>query len=239
MEAKSNTNKKNIFISFKSVIIAVTGFIGFSGLTGIVRSVKQSYFEKPALSCQIKSDGIQFQVAQDFRNVTLNLHPQLVVLYGNKDIFLFIDLIDRYEPEFMQLDQAGRCETKQLHQHYLDEVKDYIKRKVYSRLEQISTTEEAEEICSRLTIEESLMGGLQYMSLADGANIKKSCIIEKDGMVRDVPLDDKEIDERLWETEITLYEDLKEANLATLDEIAQSLADGLLDFYQEKGKDSA
>lgn len=212
-------------------IAACTAFFAFL-ITGIVNVYKNA-MEKPNLSCYVdeSKESISFEIQDDFRSVSLLLYPELEIRYEN-DILLYIHMVGRYDPVYVQFDSTGKAEARRTNQEYYDQIVNYLQQKVKNAIREMESEELSESICDHLVFEESILGGIMYMSKADGQNIKQFCIIEKDGMIREAALSNEEVIERLYNWEID-FSGNDMIDYAELNQVVQVVTEELIHIYKE------
>ena len=234
MSGKGENNEKKNENSWLDRFIKIAGCTAFLAfLASGFKIVYKNAMEKPSISCYVNEGEsiISFESENDFRNITLFLYPELEIRY-EKDVLLYVHLIERCDPEYIQFDSTGHGEAKRINQEYYDQLVNYFQHRVKNMLAEQGAKELAELIDEELIFEEGILGGIMYMSKADGQNIKRFCIIEKDGMIREASLTDREVEERLYNWEIRLNEH-EEVDYAELNRVAQSLAEELIQIYKE------
>lgn len=201
-------SRKKIIKGLRALFIGL-GIGGAGWIINFTNSIYESFLKQPNIECFADENKNSYLVEGDFRGFTLKLHPQLVIQF-DKYIVLLIHLESYYEEEFLcfEKDEKGRRGQVDIqHLEYVNELQTYIKseviKKVCSKNNQISE----KKMDRRLKIYVSTMGGVRYMLLNSNEE-KTFCIIEIAGIVKDYDDHSEEILSRLYETQLTLKDDL-------------------------------
>lgn len=200
-------------------VVLIFGLI-FWGVFVIIVYVREKmnmYFEEPDVRYYIEDNAMKLNVSGEFRSVTLNLHPQLMVRYGDRDVILLFHLIGRYEPFSMLVNEDGEARVNIRCQDNLDEIKRYIKEKIEHALSATS-----EKIAwQRVYVEESLVILVGYMTESDKTYIKMYGLIETYGHL--TKASDDILNDRLWECKLDLNEVYTEQIDVAIDEIVKEI----------------
>lgn len=146
----------------------------------------------------------EFTVQADFRGISMRIYPQMLICVDNT-VFQVTHLSGYFEHEMIYF-QERQASVERINQEYENKLLSYIKIGIINELETTLGEESAEKINHRLNIYVSFIGGVQYQ-VPYGNEIKKYCIIERSGLLTDYGTNVKQIRERLFESELTLYED--------------------------------
>ena len=203
-------------------IIGIISFIGMGTIVSIILFLYFGFLKQPKMKCIIKDNEKTFSVKDEFRSISMNLHPQMIIRFDNDNI-LQIYLEGYYEEENLKFNENKEAKAVQCHVEYVEELQKYMKEKiileVHSRNSEISKT----EINERLHIYVNTLGGVKYES-EEGNEEKRYCIEEQDGIVIDYDEHNEEITNRLYEAELLMQDDL--ASIET-DEKINSLIQGI------------
>lgn len=187
-------------------IRGIINFIGIGTFIGIILFLYFGFLKQPQIKCIIKGDEKIFSVKDEFRSISMNLHPQMIIRFNNDNI-LQIYLEGYYEEENLKFDENKETKAVQSHVEYVNELQKYMKEKiileVHSRNSEISKTEMNE----KLHIYVNTLGGVKYES-EEGNEEKRYCFEEQEGIVIDYDEHDEEITNRLYEAELVMKDDL-------------------------------
>lgn len=142
-----------------------------------------------------------FTVQANFRGIAMRVYPQMVIQY--KDTVILVAHLDGYlEREMIQFDDNKAVIIKD-HQDYCDRLLSYIRKAVLHELRKTYGDKAANDISEHFEISVSFIGGVQYQAPL-GNEIKKYCIIERNGLLVDYIDDMEKVEQRLYEYEIKL-----------------------------------
>ena len=192
--------------------------------TGVILAVFNwfygNYLAMPHMAYQASGNQDVFSAEEKFRSISMYAHPQLLIRYGGY-VLGIIRLERFYRSDFVHFtDSVGRFER--INQESCAKVREHIRAGILSRLSEALSPEAMAEIEQRLTVDLSLLGGVEYENRL-GNEIKPYCIIEEDGNVLDYPKDSSEIEHRLCERTVVLGEYLLFADLEQYDEIRDTI----------------
>lgn len=143
----------------------------------------------------------RFTVAEEYRGVSVSLHPQLIVRYRTS-VILIAALDGYYRNAYISLDgKSGYAEKT--NQKYLEEIMAHIREGVLQELTALRGEEEAQAVFGELLVYTSVLGGVQYENRR-GNSVKTYCFIEEGGLLLDYAPDEEVIARRLNEVEIDL-----------------------------------
>jgi len=219
MKGKNKTGKGEIAIN---IVKSIFGFIGMGTIISILLFLYQGFLKQPQIKCIINGNEKIFSVKDDFRSISMILHPQIVVRFDN-DIILLIYLEEYYKEEVLHFDENKECRAVEAHAEYVEELQKYMKEGIISSVRLGNSGISGEEINERLHIYINTLGGVQYES-EQGNDGKWYCITEQDGIIKDYDEHDDEISDRLYETNLVMKDDL--AGMET-DEAIRNLIQGI------------
>lgn len=173
----------------------------FSALFQGCRWVYCNYLIKPILAYY--ADSGEFSAQADFRTITMRVYPQMEIRVDNV-VFQMTHLSGYFESEMVYFKER-KGYIRKTNQEYERELRSRVREGILSQLEESLGKEAAEEIALRLRVSVSFIAGVKYQAPRRSAE-KKYCVIESDGLLIDCS-DEKEIQERLYESELTLKED--------------------------------
>lgn len=203
-------------------LIAIISFIGMGTIISIIMFLYKGFLKQPQIQCINKGNEKVFSVKDDFRSISINLHPQLVIRFDN-DVILQIYLEGYYEEDRLKFDENKEARAVQCHVEYVEELQKYMKEKIISEVCLRNSKISGTEINERLHIYVNTLGGVKYES-EEGNEEKRYCITEQDGIVIDYDEHDEEISNRLYEASLVMRDD--SASIKTNEEI-NSLIQGV------------
>jgi len=186
----------------KNVIAILTLLVSAGLISGCI-FVYRSFFASPVL--KYNDDTGEFTVQQEFRGITMRVYPQMLIRI--EDTVFQVTHLDGYlEKETIHF-QERKAVVKKKNQEYCSKLQDHIREGILNEVETACGEKAAEEIDRCLVITVSFIGGVQYQ-VPLGNRIEKYCVIERSGLVVDYETDVEEIRQRLYESELTLGDDL-------------------------------
>ena len=209
------------------VLKEVVKFLGVSTIIGIIWFLYNGFLRQPQIKCVIRDNEKIFSVKDDFRSVSMKLHPQMVIRFDN-NIILLIYLKEYYKEEVLYFDEKRECRAVKCHVEYVEELQKYMKREIISFVHLKNSEISEAEINERLHIYVNTLGGVQYES-EQGNERKWYCITEQDGIVIDYDEHDNEINNRLYETNLVMKDDLAEMKVdETIKYLIQGIAEEII-----------
>lgn len=136
------------------VLKVIMGIIGLFGMGTIIRLMlflHNGFLNQPQMKCIIKDNEKIFSVKDDYRSISINLHPQMVIRFDN-DIILLIYLDGYFEEENLKFDENKEAKAVRCHVEYVEELQKYMKKEIISRLCLSNNALSATEINERLHI---------------------------------------------------------------------------------------
>ena len=224
---QNREGRKLIWKNFEKFICAV-------GVTTILATfgrgliwTHNNYWADPVIKCYEENESIEFMTDGDYRALKLRIYPQLVIRYNNK-VLLQIHLKGYFENEFLQFDKNGKCSVQKQYEDYVGSLQRYIKEEIMSMVNNNGTKGGIKE---GLYVYVSSVGGVSYVN--NKGNIEKRyCIIEKDGIVIDYDVEDREIKNRLYETELEVGGYLnKIEDQDEVSKIVQEVSEKVITYY--------
>lgn len=218
----------------KGIILSIFKFIGWSGVACICLFVYNGWLRQPKIECFASNNEINFYIEEEYRNVTLMLHPQLVVQFDNY-IILSVYLKGYYEEERLVFNREKTCKTIIMHPEYVEKLQKYMEKEIIQTVCLLNPDMKKEEMNYRLKIYISTIGGVSYQS-EEGNRIKRYCVIENGGSVRDVDEHSEEIEERLYEAKLTMKDDGQEVeSQKEINTMIQGVAEEIVKLYTDTG----
>lgn len=199
-EGKKGENK------FIMIIIAILSFLGIEMIFTIASFFYNGFLRQPQIRCVMKGDEKVFSEKSDFRNLSLYLHPQMVIRF-DEHVILLVCLKQYYEEDHLIFDENREAKATLCHAVYAEKVQEYIKKEIISRVCLKNSDLSVKELDERLHIYVDTLGGVKYES-KEGNEEKRYCIIERDGIVKDYDEYDEEIDNRLYAASLVMQDDL-------------------------------
>ncbi|MCM1253681.1 MAG: hypothetical protein NC321_12735 [Clostridium sp.] len=185
--------------------IWIVSFLGVGTMSGIILFLYHGFLQEPQIRCTVEADGKIFSVQNNFRSISINLHPQMLIQFDKENI-LSVYLKGYYEKEKLYFGKEKECKAIICQSEYVEKLQKYIKNEVISQVCLRNRELSMEEIDERLHIYVSTLGGVKYET-EQGNEEKRYCIIEQDGIVIDYDEHDEEIYNRLYETELVMKDD--------------------------------
>lgn len=190
----------------------------------------KGYLIKPNIVYEKKGNQLVFSVEEDYRSMAIKLHPQMVIQFDNH-IILLIYLNEYFAEDYLFFNRDKQVTADMSHTEYVNKLKRYMRKEIVHRLCINNPDASEDEINKRLKIYVSIVGGVRYES-KKGNEEKRYCIIEKDGIIRDLDDDAKEIVNRLFETELVMGDDLTDIETEDkIDDIVQGITEEISLFY--------
>lgn len=187
--------------------MGIISFIGMGTIISVMLFLYNGFLKQPQIKCIIKGDEKIFSVKDDFRSISINLHPQMIIRFDDNYI-LQIYLEGYYEEEKINFDENKEAKAVHCHVEYVEELQKYMKKKIISDVCLSNGDISAAEINERLHIYVNTLGGVKYES-EEGNEEKRYCITEQDGIVIDYDVLDEEISNRLYEASLVMKDDLE------------------------------
>lgn len=185
-------------------------------------------------SAVIDNNTIHFSIKREFRGVTIKLHPQMVIQYDNC-VVLSIYLDGYYEEEFLYFNDDNECQAVRQHVNYVEKLQEYLEEEIAKQLCAKKKDLSKEEVRKHLKLHVINLGGVRYES-AQGNDEKRYCIIEWDGIVRDLDKDSEEIQNRLYEARLQVKDDLiSMENDEEIARIVDGITEPLINYIEEGG----
>lgn len=171
---------------------------------GVITSAYLNFLAPPVLI--YKAETGEFENIFDSRGITMRIYPQMLIRV--KDDVVLVAHLDGYlEHETIHFN-GKKASMIKAHQEYCNELRNYIRLAILDDLRKTYGNQVSEEIEKNLHLSVSFLGGVQYQTLL-GNQVLKYCILESDGLIVDYEENAERIQQRLFETDITLYDDLR------------------------------
>lgn len=185
---------KEIMVSLLSTGVLLTGFLW----------VYNNFLVSPAM--RYNDDTGVFTVQADFRGVSMRVYPQMIIRFKNT-VILVTHLGGYLESEMIQFNEKEAVIVKD-HQEYCDRLLSNIRKAVLRKLQEVYGADAVNEISKQFEVSVSFICGVQYQAPL-GNKIRKYCIIEHNGLLVDYLDNMKKVEQRLYEYEIELSDNLE------------------------------
>lgn len=209
--------------------LKVTGIVTL--LVTAATFLHRNYFKEPKLTYSPSVDGetITFSTAGDYRSITMEVHPQLVIKYGNT-VILRVYLIGYYESESLSFSEEKKAKAVICNGEYVQKLKEYLEDGIIQTLGEVCGEAEAKE---NLDIYLETVGRVKYENaLANQVKTKGIIISHAEEEIRDVEIDSKEMESRCCEVDLELKENLLDLEQdETVKEMKTQILDEIIKYY--------
>lgn len=188
--------------------IEVTGLLGI--IWAVTLYLYKGFLIMPNIKCTIDDEvnTINFSVTEEFRSITIKLHPQIVVQFDNY-VLLLIYMDDYFQNEYIYFDEENKGHALIKRDDYANKLKHYMKDEIIRLVCAQDSKISPYEMSERLKIYISILGGVRYET-KEGNEEKRFCIIIQDGIMKEYEEHDDEIMNRLNETTLVMRDNVIE-----------------------------
>lgn len=172
---------------------------------GVLPALFLNFCVQPSLNFQPKS--YEFSTNYKFRSIVMRLYPQMRIRVGN-DVLLMAHLNGFFEQETLYF-KDGKATAVRAHQEYQEQMFEYMRESIISKVREMYGNDIAEEIARQLNISVTFLGSVRYQTLL-GNYVHQYCVFEDDGVLVDVKKNAGIIWTRLYETEFILHDNPSE-----------------------------